>query len=291
MKSTTFDYAAAKKKDHASPHAENLKAEVTPIPLQDEESVLSVRPAGAAWSNIHDMARFLEVELNKGKTPEGKQVVSEASLLKRREAQVKISDQLSYGLGLFVQNDHGLPVIHHGGNNLGFTSDMFFLPEQGVGVVVLTNAGAANTFRNTVKRRLVEILFDAPEEAAQNLAFSVDRIKQAHDKDLAEITAQPEAAWYEGLAGSYQSVDLGTLTIRKDGKSGKYLLDVGEWQSSFGMRKASDGAQLLTLLDAPWAGFDFHIGNLGDKKTLIVDLPQHKYVFEPAAAPAPKKKK
>jgi CubicO group peptidase (beta-lactamase class C family) len=290
MKNTTLDAAAVKKKEHATPHAENLKQEVSALPLQDEDGVVSVGPAGAAWSSVHDMARYLQVELNKGKTPEGKQIVSEANLLKRREPQVKITDQMSYGLGLFVQQDHGQPIIHHGGNTLGFTSDMFLLPEQGIGVVVLTNEGSANAFRNALKRRLIEILFDAPEEAAQNLAFALDRTRQALDKELAQITLQPEASWYEGLAGSYQNAELGQVTIRKEGKG--YVLDAGEWRSSFGLKKETDGSQKIALLDAPWSGFEFYLGHQDSKKLLIVDQPQHKYIFVPVSAPAtPARKK
>src|SRR5262245_47465194 len=100
------------------------------------------------------------LELAKGRDEKGKQIVSEANLLKRREPQIKITDKIAYGLGLFVENDHGIPIVHHGGNNLGFTSDMYFMPEHGVGVVMLTNAGDANALRRTVRRRLIEILFD-----------------------------------------------------------------------------------------------------------------------------------
>ena len=43
-----------------------------------------------------------------------------------------MSDKLSYGVGLMLQDDHGVKVIQHGGNNLGYTADMYFLPDHGV---------------------------------------------------------------------------------------------------------------------------------------------------------------
>src|SRR5262245_25483760 len=112
MKQTTFDFKSVLRTDHASPHAETLKFES--VPIAPEVWVTSIRPAGGAWSNIEDMAKYVAVELGKGTRPDGKRVVSEANLLKRREPQVKVGDKTSYGLGLFVEDDHGALVVHHG---------------------------------------------------------------------------------------------------------------------------------------------------------------------------------
>jgi CubicO group peptidase (beta-lactamase class C family) len=124
MRATTFDFATAARANHAAPHAQALDAGYRRVPLSWEEGVLAVRPAGGAWSNVRDMSRYLLVELGKGVTPEGKRVVSEANVLHRREAQVKMSDKASYGLGLMVTSYHGVSVVQHGGNNVGFSSDM-----------------------------------------------------------------------------------------------------------------------------------------------------------------------
>ena len=94
-----------------------------------EKWVESIRPAGGAWSNVDDMARYLITELNNGVTAEGKRVVSENNLLARREPQVKVTDKISYGLGLMIENNHGVVSVGHDGATLGFSSLMFFLPE------------------------------------------------------------------------------------------------------------------------------------------------------------------
>ena len=68
----------------------------------------SVRPAGGAWSNVDDMARYMMTELNGGVTVEGKRVILEKNLLARREPQIKITDTLSYGLGLMTEKGQGV---------------------------------------------------------------------------------------------------------------------------------------------------------------------------------------
>src|SRR5690606_15521757 len=98
---------------------------------------------GGAWSTARDLARYLQAELGRG-VVDGVRLVSAEDLAFRHQPQIKITDTLSYGLGLFVEQDHGAKVLHHGGNTLGFTSDLYWLPEHGVGAVILTNAASAN---------------------------------------------------------------------------------------------------------------------------------------------------
>jgi CubicO group peptidase (beta-lactamase class C family) len=278
MKSTTMDFAIVKSREHATPHAENVTLDSKKLLLSDEEGVVSVRPAGAAWSNVRDMAKYVMLELAKGRDEKGNPIVSDANLLKRRVPQIKITDKMAYGLGLFVENDHGIQVVHHGGNNMGFTSDMYFLPEHGVGVVMLTNAGDANAFRKAVRRRLFEVLFDGKDEAARSLDFALARHREAADKELKNITIDPELDWLKGFVGTYKNPNLGLIAIRVDGKVG--TLDAGEWKSAFGKKREEDGTVKLILLDPPLAGLEFLPGVKDGQKSLTLDTPQHKYAFE-----------
>ncbi|MEO7111759.1 MAG: serine hydrolase domain-containing protein, partial [Polyangiaceae bacterium] len=277
MKSTTFDFAAAQKQNHASPNGEDLTGAVRAYPIKDEEGVVAIRPAGAAWSNVTDMARYVSLELGKG-TLDGKQIVSSDNLMKRRTAQVKITDKMSYGLGLFVEKDHGVNVIGHGGNNLGFTSDLFFLPDSNVGLVLLTNDGAgANALRKVVRMKLLEILFDGKQEADDFLTFVLQRENEGEAKELAKTSTTPDPKWTTPLLGAYENESLGTITLKMDGK--KAVLDAGEWSSAFGSRTEDDGTMKLVLLDPPWTDLDFTPSTLGENASLTIDTPQQKYVF------------
>jgi hypothetical protein len=73
----------------------------------------------------------------------------------------------SYGLGWFVGGYKGQRLLSHGGSAFGYTSDIAFLPDADLGIVVLTNesqTGMGWYFSMAVEARLLELLFDQPAE-------------------------------------------------------------------------------------------------------------------------------
>ena len=92
--------------------------------------------------------------------PDGKRYIPEAALLARRAPQVSIGKDATYGMGLEVDTTYGVPVVHHGGSMIGYNSDMMWLPEHGVGAVILTNSDPAARSCGPFRRKLLEVLFD-----------------------------------------------------------------------------------------------------------------------------------
>lgn len=283
MNSTALDLDVAQKREHARPHGRTLTFEPQPIATEIERGVDSVMPAGGAWSNVRDLSRWLQLELGKGML-DGKQVVSETNLLERRKPRVKISARQSYGLALFIDESRGLQAIGHGGNTFGFSADANFYPEHGLGLVMLTNAAAANAYMAAVRRKLIEILFDATPEAEQQLAFGIKQLAESLKKQLAEVTVNPEAAFVEPLAGKWANARLGTIEIRRD-KAG-FIFDAGEWQSPIGEHKDPSGVRRIMLTGPPFAGFAFWPQQNEGKAMLLFETAQQKYWFERPAATA-----
>ena len=276
MTSTVLDLDAARKREHARPHGRTLNFETQVIPTEYERGVDSVMPAGGAWSTVGDISRWLLVELANGKQ-NGKQVISEANLLERRKPRVKISARSAYALALMVDESRGLTAIGHGGNTFGFSADATFFPEHGVGFVMLTNAQAANAYMGAVRRRLVELLFDANEEAEKGLAFGIKQQAENIKKQLAEITQTPDAAFVDPILGRWGNPRLGTIELRREGSG--VILDVGEWKSTVGEHKDQSGVRRLVTTGPPFVGFAFWPQS-GAKPTLLFETAQQKYVFE-----------
>lgn len=276
MRATTLDFAAATRSDYASPHGRKLDLAAQAMPPSADDFVAWVAPSGGAWSNAEDMAKVLRLELARGQL-DGKRIISEENLLARRAPRVKITDKASYGLGLFIEKEHGVPVLHHGGNTLGFTSDMFFLPDHDVGVVVLANAGSANAFRSAMRRRFLELLFDGRAEAMENLKWALERRKEAYAKDAARVTTPPNSAWVTSLAGRWTNASLGAITIRKDKELA--LLDAGDFKVHFGEKTGEDGAKSIFGVDPPWMGLELLVEQKDGTTTLLLDAAQQKYVF------------
>jgi CubicO group peptidase (beta-lactamase class C family) len=278
MPSTTFDFAQVKKADHAVPHGMELDGTYTSLKVDDEIPVRSVRPAGGAWSNVHDMAQYMITELNKGITSNNKRVISENNLLKRRDPQIQISDKLSYGLGLMMENYHGILSVGHGGLTNGFSSDLFFLPEYKMGLVILTNARGAGLLTMAVKRRFMELFFDGKMQAEKEVKVNVEQNKKIIEKSLKDITFKPDSAWLKQFVGTYTEPALGQIVIREvdDGAE----LDTGEWKSALGQKKKKNGNLKLILTTLPFAGLTFTPEQGESTTRLVLRSGQHKYVFE-----------
>jgi CubicO group peptidase (beta-lactamase class C family) len=277
MKDTTFDPSVARRGDHAVPHGMTMKLDYVPIPFGDEGGVTAVGPAGAAWSTVRDLARYVLLELGKGRAPEGKEIVSEKNLLARREVMARINAKVHYGLGLMVNRAYGTPLVGHGGNTLGFTADLWFLPEHGVGLVILVNGVAANTFRSVVGRRLLELLFDGRDQARSALDFAVAELKTSLERDLPRIDLVPDPAWLKPLLGTYQNADLGQITLRMQGKTA--VLDAGEWKATAGRYRDPDGTQKLLITGPPLTGMHLVPETKDGRTTLTLRTPQQVYVF------------
>lgn len=276
MNDTFLRQAEAMRGDAAAPHAMGFDGRAHAIPISMEMSVQSVAPAGGAWSTATDLARYVLMELADGRLPGGAPLISETALLERRRPSIKIDDKNSYGLGLVISNENGLRVIHHGGNTLGFTADMYFLPDSRFGAVVLTNAYAAVDFLGALRQKVRELVFGA-EPRAETIVETATTAKadalarlQTRAKTDAESTG-----WIGEVLGTYRNAKLGGARISRDDRG--YRIDLDEWSSSLAAEVQPGGDRLLRLISPPWAGA---MKMLVREDELVLDAAQMKYVFE-----------
>ena len=276
MKATTFDYAAALRGDHAMPHSPDIDGKPSRAVMELNYSIIPVRPAGAAWSNVHDVLRYVAMELAEGTLPDGGRYISRDALLARRAAQVPIGKTASYGMGLMVDTAYGVSVVHHGGDMVGFHSDMMWLPGQGVGAVVLTNGDPGWIVRTQFRRKLLEVLFDGRAEADDQAAAQARTFYEqlAAERKLVTVPADPAEAGK--LAPRYHNDALGDIAVSRN--QGVTAFDFGEWRSEMATRRNPDGTVSFITTAPGIAGFEFVVGS-GGGRTLIVRDAQHEYVF------------
>lgn len=277
MKRTTFDFARAQRGDHARPHSEDVEGKMRPAKMDLNYAVVPVRPAGGAWTSARDLLRYVQMELAGGKLPGGKRYISEAALLERRAKQVALGESAIYGMGLMVDMTWGVPVVHHGGDLAGYHSDMIWLPDHGVGAVILTNGESGYLMRRGLMRRLLEVLFDGRPEAAEDVRSRAAQRKAMIAKERERLTVPADPAVVAGLARSYLSKALGPLTVKVQGTT--TAVDVGEFSSGFATRKNDDGTVSLITTDPGLMGFEFVVGEREGKRALIARDAQHEYAF------------
>lgn len=276
MTSTTFDYSKALSGNHASPHSPDIDGRTTVIPMDINYAVIPMRPAGAAWSNVRDMLKYIAMELADGKLPDGTQYISRENLLMRRQPQVPIGTDATYGMGLIVNNKYEVPVVHHGGDLFGFHSDMMWWPELNVGAVVLTNADPGWTLRDQFRRKLLEVLFDGRDEADATVASDAKSFYSQVAADRKLFTVPADSTESAKLASHYHNDALGDIDVRRTG--GRTRFDFGEWSSDVATRKNPDGSISFITTDAGVEGFEFVVGK-GPEKRLTIRDAQHEYVF------------
>jgi CubicO group peptidase (beta-lactamase class C family) len=276
MAATTFDYAEALRGNHAMPHAPDVDGRTAPAGMALNYSIIPVRPAGAAWSNVHDMLAYVAMELAEGTLPGGGRYISRDVLLARRAAQVPIGKTESYGMGLVVDTTYGVSVVHHGGDLDGFHSDMMWLPGEGVGAVVLTNGDPGWIVRDEFRRKLLEVLFDGRHEADDAAASRAKTFYEyrAAERKLLTVPADPKESGK--LAARYHNEALGHITVAHDGDP--TVFDFGEWRTEVASRTNPDGSVSFVTTAPGKTGFEFVVGS-GTPRTLILRDMQHEYVF------------
>jgi len=277
MKDTTFNFERALARNHATPHSPDIDGKMAIASMDLNRAVIPVRPAGGAWSTVRDVTRYVQMEIAKGKLPSGRQLVSEQALLERRVPQVSTGEFATYGMGLTVDKEFGVPVVHHGGDLVGFHSDMFWLPEQGVGGVILTNADGGWLLRGPFVRKVLEELFDGRPEAAEDVASAATRRKAEIAKARERLVVPPDAAAVQKLANHYWNEALGTIDVREKGTA--RIFDFGEWRSTVASRMNDDGTVSMVTIDPGVYGFQFVITDRDGKRALVVRDAQHEYVF------------
>jgi CubicO group peptidase (beta-lactamase class C family) len=277
MTDTTFDYAAAMKRDHATGYGPDPDGKLDVV-VDVNRAAIAVRPAGEAWSSVHDVAKYVAMELARGKLPGGKTLVSEPTLLERRKAQLRIGEFTTYGMGLRVETEFGIPVVHHGGALSGYYSDMFWLPDQGVGGVILTNAWPGWLFNRPFLRRTLEVLFDGRPEADEDLASAIETYQADMSKERARLTIPPDPDAAAKLARHYVSPTLGDLAVTAHGPERTF--DFGEWKSPIASRKNDDGSTSFVTIGHGVAGWiELVPAERDGKRALVVRDMQHEYAF------------
>jgi CubicO group peptidase (beta-lactamase class C family) len=277
MTETTFDFDRALRGNHAAAHAEDIDGKTTFALMDVNRAIIPVRPAGGAWSTVKNLTRYVQMELAKGKLPDGKVLVSEKNLLARRDKQIAVGETATYGMGLTVDTEWEIPVVHHGGSMLGFKSDMFWLPEHDVGGVIFTNSDTGNMLTRAFLRKTLEVLFDGKAEAEEDIAINTKAHKAEVAKARERLVLPPDPDVVAKLAKLYVNKSLGEIAVRGDGKN--RIFDFGEWKTQVASRKNDDGTTTMYTIAPGMDGLEFVVSEREGKRALVVRDNQHEYVF------------
>lgn len=130
--------------DHALPHQQNTVGNLEEIAVFNSDDIA---PAGSINANLVELIRWLEFQMAGGVTADGNRLVSTAAYDETHKPNIAVPEPLppeigeaNYGMGwlLLRYRDHRL--ITHDGKISGFQAHVSFLPDDGLGVVILMNS-------------------------------------------------------------------------------------------------------------------------------------------------------
>src|SRR5262249_16914682 len=148
--SNTSVKVLAGKTNVATPHL-TINDTVRAVPYHEIDNI---GPAGSINSNVADMIKWVRFQLDAGKV-NGKPLVSASALGETHTPQMVVpvgpdakaanpfTHLESYGMGWFLQDYRGRELDQHGGNIDGMSAMVAVVPEEKLGLVILTNANAS----------------------------------------------------------------------------------------------------------------------------------------------------
>jgi len=114
----------------------------------------NMAPAGSISSSVNDMSKWVMAQLNNGKL-DGKEVIPVAAIGQTRTPHSILGNGghmfnkahfMLYGLGWFMEEYTGKKIVAHTGGVNGFVTSVCLIPEEKLGIIVLTNTDANNLY-------------------------------------------------------------------------------------------------------------------------------------------------
>jgi CubicO group peptidase (beta-lactamase class C family) len=180
-------------------------------------------PAAAVVSNVVDMCRWLRFQMKGGRA--GSRTIISDPILRHLHTPHMVTETLVrnralgdnlYAMGWFVQPYRGYRRLYHGGSGRGFCGAVSFLPQESLGVVVLTNSGPSwlpHTVSFYVYDRLLG-LKPIPWNAQYLRMAAQQAARAAQTKAGRRATRSADPARpLEDYVGAYRHPGYGRLTV------------------------------------------------------------------------------
>ncbi len=219
----------------AAPHM-LLAGTLTAVPYRNIDNA---GPAGSINGSALDMARWIRFQIDSGRVGT-RRLVSAAQLAETWRGRAIIHDPLfrtlfgpgelvEYGLGWFVWSHRQHKVLLHGGNIDGMSGLISFIPDQRIGIVVLTNMNQSFVHAG-ITRWVYDRLLGGPDEDWNARTLALFKDSEAATAGRGErwkaerVTGTSPSLALEKYAGRFVDSLYGTIEIRANG--GALTLDM-----------------------------------------------------------------
>lgn len=225
----------------------------------------AVAPAGSTATDVVSMARYLITQLNEGAAPDGTRVVSAENLARTWVPQTPLPAPASagvdfegYAMGWVALNYNGVEIRNHSGGTGGFRTDMLFVPEADLGVVVVTNSFSGQWFSNAMLFELIDAYFgfegDITEQRRERYQAHLEELSTKADsvveaESVSPLLGEYERGWRVELRDDALWVVGNGYTLRLLPTGSSYVADNGgdETGTEFIFGEDTDGTVTMSL--------------------------------------------
>ncbi|MCX6317494.1 MAG: serine hydrolase [Bacteroidetes bacterium] len=225
----------------------------------------NLAPAGSIASSASDMTKWVMALLNNGKL-DGKEIIPSGAI-----AQTRIPHSIMgngghmfnkahfalYGLGWFLEEYAGRKIVAHTGGVNGFVTSVCLVPEEKLGIIVLTNTDANNFFealRNEIEdaylglpyRNYSKIFLGGYRGDEANKAKEYKSIRDSIA--LAPKTTLPIAAY----TGEYRHNVYGNMNIKQE--EGKLIMRFEHHKGRYATLEPLGGNRFFCTYNDPLFG-------------------------------------
>ena len=208
----------------AQPH-NNLYRPLSVIPF---DSVDNLGPATSMVSNVKDLSRWLLMQLDSGRY-EGRNVIPWAVIQKTRDINILTGSRKSaafpthfrgYGLGVYSTDYNARQVYWHTGGAFGQVTNVCFVPEEKLGITILTN-NDNQSFFEALRYQILDAYLNVAytDRSKYQMTFFAQGKKET-DENLAAMKGRVEkknqpSLKMEDYTGTYYNTVYGKIVITK----------------------------------------------------------------------------
>ena len=196
----------------------------------------NLAPAGSISSSVSDMSKWVTLQLASGMF-DGKQLIPAGviaqtrlphSIIGKGGTQYNKGHYALYGLGWELQEYENREIVSHTGGVNGYVSSVTLIPEESLGIVILTNTDQ-NMLFEALKMEIVDAYLKLKYRDYSNGYLRFDKLKQAQaqkeskklrDSAALKIKAGLPLAAY---SGKYMNDVYGTMQVAVDGSNLKMM--------------------------------------------------------------------
>jgi CubicO group peptidase (beta-lactamase class C family) len=159
------------------------------------DSIDNLGPAGSMSSCAKDMSVWLKVQLDNG-VIDGEQAISVKAIEAIRKPYAIIGMDAKdnqqthfalYGLGLIINDRNEKVIYSHAGGIDGFMSYIMFVPEEGLGIAVLTNSDQ-NMFFKSLTEEIRDDFLNLPyQDYSDKALYTFNKTKSKEKETIASL--------------------------------------------------------------------------------------------------------